>query len=304
MTNFIDLRLQPVGGGLAATPAVYQGTSLSNYAGLRLSDLLNSIRGRDVLIAAHGFNVDRADGIACLSNWGSLLQLPQNSAFIGLLWPGDSVWAHGLDYPDEPKIADEAGTMLAKFLDANFQNAASISFASHSLGARVVLETISQMSRSVRRLTMMAPAIDDDCLNTEFQALADKARIESISVLASMKDSVLSMDFPLGNFFAGIIAAGHPWWRAALGHCGPVAPWPANFQAPFELPNEWRFQHDNYLQINKPQPAAMPLPVNVPPQGTQPIEDNGWQEAFTAAFESTRFLTGAGTVFMGAGTGH
>jgi hypothetical protein len=288
MTQFIDLRLQPVGGGLAATPAVHQGTSISDYADLRLDSLQAAIRGRDVLIAAHGFNVNRADGIACLSNWGSLLQLPQPySAFIGLLWPGDSVWAHGLDYPDEPKIADEAGALLARFLDANFQNAASISFASHSLGARVVLETISQMSLPVRRLTLMAPAIDDDCLTTEFQAAV--ARIGSISVLASKKDSVLSMDFPLGNFFAGILAAGHPWWRAALGHCGPVAPWPANFQAPFELPNDWKFEHGNYLQIDQPSPAGLPLPVNVPPQGSPPPSSDGWQEAFSSAFASTRF---------------
>ena len=110
----------------------------------------STIRGRHVLIATHGFNVNRADGIACLSNWASLLQLPQPSAFVGLLWPGDSVWAHGLDYPEEPKIADEAGALLAAFINANF-GAASISFASHSLGARVVLETISQLSLPVRR---------------------------------------------------------------------------------------------------------------------------------------------------------
>jgi hypothetical protein len=288
MTQFIDLRLQPVGGGLAATPALHQGTSLSDYTGLRLSDLLASIRGRDVLIAAHGFNVNRADGIACLSNWAGLLQLPQlNSAFVGLLWPGDSIWAHGLDYPGEPKIADEAGALAAAFLDANFQNAASISFASHSLGARVVLETISQMSLPVRRLTLMAPAIDDNCLATEFQAAA--AKIGSISVLASKKDSVLSMDFPLGNFFAGIIAAGHPWWRAALGHCGPVKPWPSNFQAPFELPDDWEFKHSNYLQIDSPEPAPLPIPVNVPPQNTPPPPNTGWQEAFSSAFVSTRF---------------
>jgi pimeloyl-ACP methyl ester carboxylesterase len=290
MTQFIDLRVQPVGGGLAATPAVYQGTSLSDYAPMRLSDLLNAMHGRDVLIAAHGFNVDRADGIACLSNWAGLLQLPRNAAFIGLLWPGDSVWAHGLDYPDEPKIADEAGALLAKFLDANFQSAASISFASHSLGARVVLETISQMSRRVRRLTLMAPAIDDNCLRTEFQALASADKVESISVLASKKDSVLSMAFPLGNFLAGILAAGHPWWRAALGNCGPAAPWPSNFQAPFELPDDWKFVHGNYLQIDQPQPGALPLPVNVPPQSTPPPTGNGWQEAFSSAFVSTRFL--------------
>ena len=129
-----------------------------------------------MLIATHGFNVNRADGVDCLSNWESLLQLPQSSAFVGLLWPGDSVWAHGLDYPEEPKIADEAGSLIAEFLDANFQDAASISFASHSLGARVVLATISHLSLPVRRVTLMAPAIDDNCLTTEFKAAAAGSR--------------------------------------------------------------------------------------------------------------------------------
>jgi hypothetical protein len=105
-----------------------------------------------------------------------------------------------------------------------------------------------------------------------------------------MKDSVLSEAFPLGNFIAGIIAAGHPWWHAALGHCGPAAPWPANFQPPFELPDDWKFVHGNYLQIDHPEPAPMALPVDVPPQGTPPPPGNGWQEAFSSAFASTRFL--------------
>jgi pimeloyl-ACP methyl ester carboxylesterase len=288
MTQFLDLRLQPVGGGLATAVSINLGTSISNYAGLSLNDLLNTIQGRHVLIASHGFNVNRSDGIDCLSNWESLLQLPQPySAFIGLLWPGDSVWAHGLDYPDEPKVADEAGKLAAAFIDAHFHGAASISFASHSLGARVVLETISQLSLPVRRVILMAPAIDDNCLTTEFQAVA--AKVGAISVLASSKDSVLSEAFPLGNFIAGIIAAGHPWWHAALGHCGPEKPWPANFQAPFELPDGWDFKHGNYLQIDHPEPALLPLPVDVPPQGTPPPPGNGWQEAFSSAFASTRF---------------
>src|ERR1039457_7255755 len=147
MTQFLDLRIQPVGGSLATAVSINQGTSISNYAGLSLNGLLDSIQGRHVLIASHGFNVNRGDGIDCLSNWESLLQLPQPySAFIGLLWPGDSVWAHGLDYPDEPKIADEAGALIAQFIDENFARAASVSFASHSLGARVVLAAISHMS--------------------------------------------------------------------------------------------------------------------------------------------------------------
>jgi pimeloyl-ACP methyl ester carboxylesterase len=291
MTHFLDCRLAPVGGELAASIAISQGTYINDYAGIPVSELLGAIRGRHMLIAAHGFNVNRADGIRCLSNWESLLQLPQSSGFLGLLWPGDSVWAHGLDYPEEPKVADETGSLIAEFIDANFQQAASVSFASHSLGARVVLATISHLSLPVRRLTLMAPAIDDNCLTTEFQAAA--AKVGAISILASKKDEVLSAAFPLGNFFAGIIAEGHPWWRAALGHCGPVKPWPANFQPPSELPNSWNFEHGNYLQIDNPEPGPLRLPVDVPPQGSPPPgpvpPEQGWQEAFSSAFASTRF---------------
>jgi hypothetical protein len=231
--------------------------------------------------------VNRADGISCLSNWANLLQLPQSSAFVGLLWPGDSVWAHGLDYPGEALVANQAGSMAAEFINANLRQAASVSFASHSLGARVVLSTISNLSLPVRRLLLMAPAIDDDCLTTEFQTTA--AKIGAISVLSSKKDEVLSVAFPLGNLFAGIIAEGHPWWRAALGHCGPAAPWPANFQAPFAIPDNWNFEHGNYLQIDYPEPDRLPLPVNVPPQGSPSPPGNGWQEAFSSALASTRF---------------
>jgi len=287
MTQFIDLRLSAVGGELARTVAVNQGTNIGDYTGLSQSALLDSIKGQNVLIATHGFNVNRADGISCLSNWASLLQLPQSSAFVGLLWPGDSVWAHGLDYPGEALVANQAGSMAAEFINANFRQAASVSFASHSLGARVVLSTISNLSLPVRRLLLMAPAIDDDCLTTEFQTTA--AKIGAISVLSSKKDEVLSVAFPLGNLFAGIIAEGHPWWRAALGHCGPAAPWPANFQAPFAIPDNWNFEHGNYLQIDYPEPDRLPLPVNVPPQGSPSPPGNGWQEAFSSALASTRF---------------
>jgi hypothetical protein len=287
MTKFLDLRLHPVGGELAARVATCQGTSISNYTGLLLPDLLAGIRGRHVLIATHGFNVNRAAGIACLSNWDGILQLPQASAFLGLLWPGDSIWGHGLDYPGEPKVADHAGALLASFIDANFQNVASLSFASHSLGARVVLSAIANLQRPVRRLTLMAGAIGDNCLIAEFAAAA--AKVENISVLASRKDTVLSQLFPIGNFIAGIIDAGHPWWHAAIGHLGPRQPWPENFRSPFEIPDLWGFNHGDYLRVTQPPAPAMALPTEVPPQGTAEPTAGGWHEAFSAAFESTRF---------------
>ncbi len=294
MTQFLDLRLQPVGGELAGQVAVFQGTSLANYTGATMGDLLTAINGRHVLIATHGFNVNRENGIASLSNWGSLLQLGSGAAFVGLLWPGDSVWAHGLDYPGEARVADDAGARLGAFIDANLLGAASVSFASHSLGARVVLATIASMKMPVRRLTLMAGAIDDDCLTAEFETVA--ARIGAVSALASMKDTVLSHLFPLGNFVAGILTQGHPWWHAAIGHCGPQQTWPGNFESPFMIPDAWNFDHGNYLQIDQRPAPAMQLPVTVPGQGANyPILDAagnavaGWQETFTAGFESSRF---------------
>jgi hypothetical protein len=289
MTRFLDVRLWPVGGLLASQVAIMQGTSINDYQSLDKNQLLTDIRGHHVLIGTHGFNVDRASGIACLSNWEGLLDLGSPAVFVGLLWPGDSIWLHGLDYPEEPLIANQAGALIAPFLDDNFGDAASVSFASHSLGARVVLQTVLEMSMPVRRTVIMAGAIDNNCLNKEYKTAA--ANITEISALTSKKDEVLSLLFPLGNFFAGIIAEGHPWWRSALGRSGPSKPRPGNFLPPFEIPKNWNYGHHNYLQIDPPPPAVVPVPENVPPNGSpEPAnEATGWQEAFSAAFSSTRF---------------
>jgi hypothetical protein len=288
MTHFLDCRMAAVGGELATSVGVNQGTSIGDYTGLLMGDLLGAIGSQHVLIATHGFNVNRADGIAGLSNFEKLLQLPMGSAFVGLLWPGDSVWAHGLDYPGEAKVADDAGTLLA--------GAASISFCSHSLGARVVLSTVTHLSLPVRRVTLMAGAVDDNCLSNEFAAAAEK--VDQISVLCSKKDEVLSMACPMGNFFSGIIAVGHPWWHAAIGHAGASTPWPSNLQAPYMIPDNWDYQHGYYLEIANPPAPSLPIPTTVPPNGSKPLAaaygadgspPSGWHSAFSAAFVSSRF---------------
>jgi len=287
MTRFLDVRVNAGGGPLAKTVAVNEWDG-QTYQSMPLSDLQNGIRGKNVLIATHGFNVNRQDGINSLSFWESLLQLGPVGIFVGLLWPGDSVWLHALSYPEEPRIADDAGQLVGPWIEQNLADAASISFASHSLGARVVLETIAMMTRRVRRCTLMAGAIDDNCLNTEFQKTAGS--IGEISVLASKKDAVLADAFPIGNILGGIIAAGHPWFQTALGRSGPSQPWPANFEAPFQIPDNWEYGHHSYLEIDSSHPPII-VPTDVPPQGSPPYCNGatGWTEAFSAAFASTRF---------------
>jgi len=143
----------------------------------------------------------------------------------------------------------------------------------------------------VRRAILMAGAIDDNCLNAEFKTAA--AKVGAVSVLASKKDEVLSVAFPLGNLFAGIIAEGHPWWHGALGRSGPSNPRPANFRPPFEIPDAWHFGHGNYIGVEPPPPPFIPRPQDIPPEdsplGPPAYPPVNWHAAWTAAVAAKRF---------------
>jgi len=291
MTRFLDLRTWPVGGPLALRVAVCQGTSIGDYTGYGEAQLKHDVSGQHVLLATHGFNVNREDGIASLSNWESLIlnQLPAGWLYIGILWPGDSIWLHGLDYPGEPKVADDAGQLLGPYLDGLLASASSVNLASHSLGARVVLQIVRNMKRPPSHVVLMAGAIDDDCLINEFASEAN--RIGRLSVMASAGDKTLRELFPIGNFLGGIFDKGHPWVRAALGRTGPgsVGDAPAAFFGPWQIPDCWEFDHPNYLQIHPPVMPVLSAGTDIPPQGS-PIpaqQADGWQEAFSSAVAAT-----------------
>jgi hypothetical protein len=292
MTIFLDVRLNPVGGPLASAVAINEFTDAGVYQTLDLPGFLSAVQGRDVLLATHGFNVNRENGITGLNNWHTLLQVPENVVFVGILWPGDSALVHGIDYPVEPGVADHAAPLLARFFDDHLTDAATISFASHSLGARLVLGTVKLMSAHVCRVILMAGAIDDNCLDKEFGGLESK--IDKVSVLASKKDAVLGLAFPLGNFFAGIIDQGHPWWRGALGRSGPAKPRTSNFVAPFQIPGSWDYGHHHYLEVDPLLAPPLPIPTDVPPESIFhkaecPADGApGWQPNWSAAFASTR----------------
>jgi pimeloyl-ACP methyl ester carboxylesterase len=288
MTAFLDVRALAGGGDLFGKVQIKTGTSIQNYTDLSLIALQSFVHGKDVLIGTHGFNVNRQQGIDCLSNWESLLvPQPFSGAFVGVLWPGDSESLHALSYPVEPRNATGAGNMIATFVDSYFGNAASISLVSHSLGARVVLQTISQMRRPVRRTILMAGAIGDDCLTGEFAGVP--AKVDKISVLASKEDEVLRWAFPIGDLAAEIVDHDHPRWESALGRFGPTEP-PMHYQPAFEIPKGWNYGHGNYLQTQPPAPGIIPPPTDVPEDGPKPLDGaDGWQEAWSASFVSTRF---------------
>jgi pimeloyl-ACP methyl ester carboxylesterase len=293
ITRFLDVRALWGGGDVSSKVQLKQWAGGNNFADqtqfidLAPGDLQSYVLGQDVLIATHGFNVNRMEGIKDLSTWNGLLTLPATAVFLGLLWPGDSESLQALSYPAEPKNAMDAGTMVGQFIDNSLGGAASISFVSHSLGARVVLQAVTSMKTPVRRVILMAGAISDDCLTAEFAGVPQK--VEAISVLASKEDDVLRWAFPIGDLVAEIVGHDHPWWESALGRFGPTER-PCNFRAPFQIPDEWKYGHGDYLRTD---PAAsgplatdsgIPAPVPLPQGGA-----DGWQQAWSAAFVSGRF---------------
>jgi pimeloyl-ACP methyl ester carboxylesterase len=287
MTTFLDVRALWGGGEVSDAVQVKTGTNAADYTDLKLEGLLDWIHGQDVLIGTHGFNVDRQDGIQCLSQWEGLLSLGGTGRFVGFLWPGDSESLHALSYPAEPQHAVAAGGKLAEFVDAHFGDAASISFVSHSLGARVVLEAMKQLNLPVRRAMVMAGAIGDDCLTGAYAQAA--ANVETISVMASKEDGILRWAFPLGDLVAEIIDGDHPWWESALGRFGPKKR-PQNYQAPCQIPKEWDYGHGDYLRVDPPAPAILPPDPQIPKRGDEPLGGaGGWQEAWSASCVSGRF---------------
>jgi hypothetical protein len=296
VTYFIDLRADSVGGNPVASAddvvVRTEGQQNPNPSIPLAPEMVQSIQGRDVLLGTHGFHVNRADGIGNLSHWAKWVQPGLNGLFIGVLWPGDSRWVPFLDYPVEGNEAIKSGQLLAAYLGAHFAGAASISFASHSLGARVVLETIRRLPSSmpVSTLMLMAAAIDDNCLTNEYRDAA--ARVGKISVLASQCDEVLKWAFPLGNPLSGIITRGDPYWHAALGRTGPTPPdQPANLSKTPILPNSWEFGHGSYINYSAGSAEAgqFPQPTVVQPEGSpKPSTALNWQPAWAAGFVSTR----------------
>ncbi len=292
---FLSTRSLPVGGGVGPLTVLDETNAVHPT-----SDVVTAVRGHDLLLVTHGFNVNQMDGLQKLSDWAKLLNLG-STVCVGMLWPGDARWIHVVDYPVEGNDAMTAGNELASFINNNFTGALSLSFASHSLGARTVMQTIAGLSRSVRRLLLMAGAIDNTCLSSEYAAAA--AKVQSISVLASRSDDVLEWAFPTGNFVSGLFSRGVPYIHEAIGREGPAEPYPSpdNIHADWQIPDCWDYGHGSYLPPSPlgpdpvrysaiplfPPPDMCPEPSFAPPA----LAGNAslWQPGFSAAVQTSRW---------------
>jgi|SoiMetStandDraft_5_1073268.scaffolds.fasta_scaffold13949_2 alpha/beta hydrolase family protein DUF900 len=246
MTIFVSLREQTTAGSVI-DGQVYEG--FANRSEMKWKDptwLRLQVKGKDVLLATHGFNVNQQRGVNSLGRLGDrLAQSPsaQNEFFIGVLWPGDW-WIPVVNYPAEASDAVESGRRLATVCNKHLTLARSLSFISHSLGARVILEAVKGLVPRARIACITAAAADYDCLDVQCEAA--RKNCDQIVNLASNKDTVLKYAYPAGDFLSDIFGDDDSPLNRALGLRGPKNPWSTNVE-PHQIPDGAEYGHGNYL---------------------------------------------------------
>lgn len=178
----------------------------------------------NIVFLVHGFNVKRSSGAAELGNLAPLLPAVGDGAVVAVLWPGDSMLG-AASYPFETNKADDSAVELAKFISDNLPQCPAISFVAHSLGSRVVVQTVQQLKIlgiPVAEVCLMAAAIDNNSLSSlaQFRGAAEYA--SRVAVLYSPGDNVLKLAYPGGNLLSAFLH----WTstsNAALGFTGPTS---------------------------------------------------------------------------------
>jgi hypothetical protein len=180
------------------------------------------------------------------------LNLGPSELFIGILWPGDW-WIPAINYPFEGATSIKCGQNLAAFCNENLNAARSVSFASHSLGGRLVLEAVENLNRPARVTCLTAGAVNADCFQTEYAASVGMS--DSLSALASREDRVLQLAFPLGDIIADLLNQDHALGEPALGRNGPEQPVDGKV-APSQIPDDEGFDHGDYFPPSESGPIA------------------------------------------------
>jgi esterase/lipase superfamily enzyme len=245
---FLNFRTDGVGGDIVSEPYILEGDGQVDPVALQTLGWTiprERIAGRTVVFAAHGFNVSYAAGVHTLAQLESDLRLGPRFVFVGVLWPGD-YWIPVVNYPAEAGDAVRCGRLLATFVNKRLGAAGAVSFLSHSLGGRLVLEAVKNVERPVKEVCVTAAAVDDDCLAGP-QYADVRAKAERVSVLASKADLVLRLAYPGGDFISDVLLhdPDSPW-RGALGYEGPQ-PDGLERVAHAQIPKAEGYNHGDYF---------------------------------------------------------
>jgi hypothetical protein len=245
MTRFVSTRTHDVGGAVTPAFALESAAAASpTYTTIADAQIERDTAGKDVILAIHGFNVSRPNGVRSLGALEAALAPTSGQMFFGVLWPGD-FWLPVVNYPSESSDAQKSGVYVADYLNTHMPRAASYAFISHSLGGRVLLEAVKDLKRPVREACIAAGAVDDGVLDNQY--VAAKANAGRVSVLASAKDKVLGLAYPLGDLASLFWGNDDNPLHSALGLHGPNPFDPPPKVDARQIPDDQDYGHGDYL---------------------------------------------------------
>ena len=225
----LSVRTQPAGGPVAA--AVEQGPGQwSAHAGR-------------VILYVHGYNNTFSVAREAYDMFAAGLAARAREAASEIFeplyrfyWPGDEDLGilSFISYPVETEDAKKSALPLIRFLrelyDTSGHPAQPIDIVSHSLGGRVVLETLTALAQAgtlrgvLKRVCLMAPAVLVEHVEPGGDLHAGATLPESLTILTSEDDWVLWLAFPVGQTMA------EGGSGRALGRYGPPPGLPARHE--------------------------------------------------------------------------
>ena len=218
MTHFISFRAGGTGRGLGEPMLLTGDPAVGNLRLMSDLEFRSAVEGRHMLFGTHGFNTSYRGGARQLAQFDRDIALGSRGVFFGILWPGDAAVPF-INYPFEAADAVECGRRLAALCNTRCATALGLSFVSHSLGGRLVLEAVRRLSRKARMMCLMAAAVDRDVLTNQYRAALRNC--EHVYVLSSTKDKILRIAYPAGDFLSDLFGDSDSPFRSALGLHGP-----------------------------------------------------------------------------------
>jgi predicted alpha/beta hydrolase family esterase len=253
MIYLLDFRESEVGG------AIVPGRIVPEPG---LGDELQLVAETRLIFLVHGYNVNRANGKQSLMRLAQRLSTVTSISGAGLvavLWPGDH-WTRAVSYSFEGRDADDSAMELVRYVDRVVTRNTALSFVSHSLGARVVMESVKGLKGKgyhIGQICLMAPAIDDSSLADPRVYQIASAVSDRTAVLASRQDKTLRYAYPAGDLLQAFVFFWKEEIDLALGYHGPrksgTHPVPAKVYAE-QIPDVRKSDHGHYI------PAAPPTP--------------------------------------------
>lgn len=184
-------------------------------------EFVQQIQGKRVMVLVHGYNNEERDVVASYRTIDERMRLlgflggrnASYDAIVGFAWPGGAV---GISFPFARQRAGESANRFASLLSTLRTAGATIDLNTHSLGAHVAFEALSDaVAQTVRNAWNFASAVDNESIENGERYFRATARCGKFYVFHSKNDPVLRVWYRVGDFFD---------FDTALGYSGPEDP--------------------------------------------------------------------------------